>query len=77
MKTVDEVISNWTDEERENLKDLISECKKREESVKSLDFNKVLNDIDSSLGNLEKALTKLEETYVRLEFSVMKEIPNA
>ncbi len=30
MKTVDEIISEWTEEEREKLKDLIEECKERE-----------------------------------------------
>lgn len=30
MKTVDMVISEWTNEEREKLKDLIEECRRRE-----------------------------------------------
>jgi chromosome segregation ATPase len=30
MKTVDELISEWTEEEREKLKDLIKECRERE-----------------------------------------------
>ncbi len=30
MKTVDMVISEWSDEEREKLKDLIEECRQRE-----------------------------------------------
>ncbi len=33
MKTVDEVISAWTPEERENLKELIEECRERERRV--------------------------------------------
>jgi hypothetical protein len=30
MKTVDDLISEWTEEEREKLKDLIEECRERE-----------------------------------------------
>jgi len=30
MKTVDGLISEWTEEEREELKDLIEECRERE-----------------------------------------------
>jgi hypothetical protein len=33
MKTVDEVISEWTKEEREQLKDLIEECREREKRL--------------------------------------------
>lgn len=30
MKTVDQLVSEWTEAERENLKDLIQECRERE-----------------------------------------------
>jgi hypothetical protein len=30
MKTVDQLVSEWTEEERETLKDLIDECRQRE-----------------------------------------------
>jgi len=33
MKTVDEVISTWSPEEREKLKDLIEECRERERGL--------------------------------------------
>ena len=33
MKTVDQVVSQWTEEERENLKDLIEECRERERAL--------------------------------------------
>jgi chromosome segregation ATPase len=33
MKTVDQVVSEWTEEEREKLKDLIEECRERERTL--------------------------------------------
>ena len=33
MKTVDQVVSEWTEEEREKLKDLIEECRERERQL--------------------------------------------
>lgn len=33
MKTVDQVVSEWTEEEREKLKDLIEECRERERAL--------------------------------------------
>jgi len=33
MKTVDQVVSQWTEEERENLKELIEECRERERAL--------------------------------------------
>jgi len=33
MKTVDEVVSEWTREERERFRDLIEECREREEQL--------------------------------------------
>jgi ABC-type branched-subunit amino acid transport system ATPase component len=31
--TVDELIAGWTEEEKENLKELIEECREREKSI--------------------------------------------
>jgi DNA repair exonuclease SbcCD ATPase subunit len=50
MKTVDQVVSEWTEEEREKLKDLIQECREREE--KSVERAK----------STEENLTKLKES---------------
>ena len=33
MKTVDQVVSEWTEGEREKLKDLIEECRERERAL--------------------------------------------
>ncbi len=33
MKTVDELVSEWTEEERERMKDLINECRGRERQI--------------------------------------------
>jgi len=33
MKTVDQLVSEWTEEEREKLKDLIEECRDREKKI--------------------------------------------
>ena len=50
MKTVDQLVSEWTEEEREKLKDLIEECREREEKL-----------LESSKRNGEN-LTKLTES---------------
>lgn len=49
MKTVDEVIANWTSEEREQHKDLIEECKNRQANL---------------LKNREVMRKTLENTYL-------------
>jgi hypothetical protein len=33
MKTVNEVVAEWSEEERERLKDLIKDCREREKGV--------------------------------------------
>jgi predicted nucleic acid-binding Zn-ribbon protein len=33
MKTVGQLVSEWTEEERERLKDLIEECREREKKI--------------------------------------------
>lgn len=33
MKTVDELVAEWSEEERERLKDLIKDCREREKGV--------------------------------------------
>lgn len=51
MKTVDQLVSEWTEEEREKLKELIEECRERER--RSLERAKVN---DENLSNLSESL---------------------
>jgi L-2-hydroxyglutarate oxidase LhgO len=79
MKTVNEVISAWTNEECERHKGLIEECKKREELIKStgiiakrklseLEIN--LKDHIGALNNLylqnKKTMDFLEDFYLKI-----------
>lgn len=50
MKTVDQLVSEWTEEEREKLRDLIEESRERE--------RKLLENAKSNVENL----TKLDES---------------
>ena len=50
MKTVDELVSGWTEEEREKLRDLIEESREREKKV-----------LENSKRNCEN-ITKLDES---------------
>ena len=63
MKTVDELVSGWTDEERAQFNDLIEECRKRE---KELVLNSKLCEanlarLSQSLGNLYHNFADLKE----------------
>ena len=50
MKTVDQLVSEWTEEEREKLRDLVEESRERERKL-----------LESSKRNAEN-LTKLNES---------------
>jgi len=54
MKTVDEVVSAWTEEEREQFKDLIEECRQREKILKENSRRTI-----ESLDELTQSLTSL------------------
>lgn len=54
MKTVDELVSTWTQEEREMLRDLIDECREREKAL-----------IETSRASQE-SLVKLRESQMAL-----------
>jgi hypothetical protein len=64
--TVNELISDWTDQEKEDLKDLIGECREREKQIEenrrlSLDGLKRL--ADEIVGDLVDYLYR--DKYVR------------
>jgi hypothetical protein len=66
MKTVDQLVSGWTEEEREKLKDLIDECRERER--KSLERAKRNNENISKLTeSLQSFLLSLREIQERTE----------
>jgi len=84
MKTVDQLVSEWTEEERENLKDLIQECRERErkslERVKRGDENltKLTESLQSFLSSwyeikerAEKLADDLLGIYLRFNHSEM------
>jgi len=68
MKTVDQLISEWTAEERENLKDLIEECRERErkslERVKRNDEN--LTQLNESLQSFLSSWNEIRERTEKL-----------
>ena len=68
MKTVDQLISEWTAEERENLKDLIEECRERErkslERAKRYDEN--LTKLNESLQSFLSSWNEIREKTEKL-----------
>jgi ATP phosphoribosyltransferase regulatory subunit HisZ len=64
MKTVEELVSEWTEEEREKLRDLIEESREREkkllENSKRNDEN--LTRLDESLCAFLSNLREIKET---------------
>ncbi len=68
MKTVDELVSEWTLEEREMLKDLIDECREREKTLteNSRRCNESLVKLTQSLSFLFSDLKELKETVPKL-----------
>ncbi len=66
MKTVDQLVSEWTEEEREKLKELIDECRERER--KSLERSKTNDESVSRLNeSLQSFLSSLYEIRERTE----------
>ena len=58
MKTVDQLVSEWTEEERERLRDLIEECREREKKISESSKRSCenLTKINESLGSLLSSL---------------------
>ncbi len=84
MKTVDQLVSEWTEEEREKLKDLIEECREREKKISESSkrngenltkINESLQSFLSSLyeikGRTEKLADDLLGIYLRFSHNRM------
>ena len=68
MKTVNEVVSNWTEEERTELRDLIEECRQREKelTVNSKKRDRNLTELTDSLHGLVLSSYQTKKTLERL-----------
>jgi len=68
MKTVDQLVSEWTEEEREKLKDLIEECREREKNISenSKRSRENLTKINESLQSFLLSLYEIEEKTEKL-----------
>ncbi len=68
MKTVDQLVSEWTEEEREKLRDLIDECRERERiiSENSTRSYENLAKIDESLRSFLSSLYEIKERTEKL-----------
>ncbi len=68
MKTVDQLVSEWTEEEREKLRDLIEESREREkkllENVQRNSEN--VTKLDESLRSFLSSLHEIKETTERV-----------
>jgi hypothetical protein len=64
MKTVDELVSGWTEEEKEKLRDLIEESREREKklSENSKRTAENLTRLDESLHSFLSSLYEIKET---------------
>ena len=74
MKTVDQVVSEWTEEEREKLKDLIEECRERERVLieNSRVRKEKLTEFMDSLASLASASRELEEKTEKLADNLLR-----
>ena len=64
MKTVEELVSEWTEEEREKLRDLIDESREREKKLleSSKRNGENLNRLDESLDSFLSNLYEIQKT---------------
>ncbi len=64
MKTVDELVSEWTEAEREKLRDLIEESRDRERKLAENAKNNVenLTKLDESLHSFVSSLNEIKTT---------------
>ena len=64
MKTVEELVSEWTEEEREMLRDLIDESREREKKLleSSKRNGENLNRLDESLDSFLSNLYEIQKT---------------
>jgi predicted nucleic acid-binding Zn-ribbon protein len=68
MKTVDQLVLEWTEEEREKLKDLIEECREREKNISenSKRSRESLAKINESLQSFLASLYEIKERTEKL-----------
>jgi predicted nucleic acid-binding Zn-ribbon protein len=68
MKTVDQLVSEWTEEEREKLKELIDECREREKKISENSKRSCENlaKIDESLQSFLSGLHEMKERTEKL-----------
>ena len=66
MKTIDQLVSEWTEEEREKLKDLIEECREREKNI-SENSKRSRESLAKINGSLQSFLSSLYEIKERTE----------
>ena len=68
MKTVDQLVSEWTEEEREKLKDLIEECREREKKISesSKRSRENLTKINESLRSFLSSLYEIKDRTEKL-----------
>ncbi len=66
--TVDQLVSEWTEEEREKLKDLIDECREREKKslVRSKANDENLNRLGESLQSFLSSWHEIKERTEKL-----------
>jgi len=64
MKTVDQLVSEWTEEEREKLRDLIEESRERERKLleNSKRNSENIAKLDESLQSFLSSLREIKET---------------
>jgi len=72
MKTVDQLVSEWTEEEREKLKDLIEESRERERKLleNSKRNSENVTKLDESLHSFLSGLHEIKETTERMADNV-------
>ena len=64
MKTVDQLVSEWTEEEREKLRDLIEESREREKKLSENSKRNAenLTNLDDSLHSFLSSLHEIKQT---------------
>jgi predicted nucleic acid-binding Zn-ribbon protein len=64
MKTVDQLVSEWTEEEKEKLRDLIEESRERERKLleNSKRNSENITKLDESLRSFLSSLHEIKET---------------
>ena len=74
MKRVDQIVAEWTEEEREKLKDLVEECREREKKLleSSKRNGENVKKFDESLGSFVSGLHEIKETIEKIADDVFE-----